>query len=302
MNNKLSHSSSHSGRRGSRERLSLRLFAVAGCFALTAPEVQAQENQLEVDVRPSVTDKSIIWSNKPKASGEGGHGKIYGIASVAEIRAGTWLIKPVDEDALVSLVLKELDRNGFREFQKGEKPDILLTVSYGRGDLTNPYIRDQGEVGGSEAPGQFSGVTPDSGNAVVQQIHGAGSDVGHANDSGATSVSITGAAAHQLFDEKSHGFEQRLQRAGYEKLYIRISAWAYPTAGKAKPKMLWKTIMCVDDPDNRDLNAVAAKMLEAGAPYFDKTIRDPEAIIFKPLAGEQVNVGTPEVVEGRRKP
>ena len=65
--------------------------------------------------------------------------------------------------------------------------------------------------------------------------------------------------------------------------------------------MLWKTIMVVDDPDHRDLNAIAEKMLEAGAPYFDKEIREPEATIFKPLPDAHVNVGTPEVVDGKTK-
>jgi hypothetical protein len=65
--------------------------------------------------------------------------------------------------------------------------------------------------------------------------------------------------------------------------------------------MLWKTVMCVDDPDHRDLNAIAAKMLEAGAPFFDKVIQDREATIFKPLPDGRVNVGTPEVVEPKSK-
>ena len=65
--------------------------------------------------------------------------------------------------------------------------------------------------------------------------------------------------------------------------------------------MLWKTVMCVDDPDHRDLNTIAAEMLEAGAPYFDKVIRDPEATIFKPLPDGRVNVGTPEVLRPRQQ-
>lgn len=269
--------------------LTLHLILAIACLATLSTPVRAQESELEVDVRPKVTDKSVMWSNKPKLPGEGGHSKVYGIAKVEEIKAGLRLVKPVNEGALVTLVLNELDRNGFREFKKGEKPDILLTVSYGRGEVQNPYIRDQGETAGGEEAGQFAGLSG-----------GSGSSAGHANDSGVMSQTITGAFSQQLVDEKSFGYEHKLQKAGFEKLYIRITAWDYPSGPKAKTKMLWKTVMVVDDPDHRDLNVVAAKMLEAGAPFFDKEIRDPEAIVMKPLLDGRVNVGTPEVVEGKR--
>ena len=253
---------------------------VIGCLQLMLTVAVAQENQLEVDVRPKVVDKSIIWSNKPKVPGEGGHGRVYGIAKVEEIKADQKLAKPVNEGELVTLVLNELDRNGFREFRQGEKPDILLTVSYGRAELQNPYIRDQGETAGDNRAGGFTGAT---------------------NDSGAPTVVITGAFAQQLIDERTPGYEAKLQKAAAEKLYIRITAWEYPSGPKGKPRMLWKTVMAVDDPDHRDLNAIAAKMLEAGAPFFDKEIREPEATIFKPLPEGHVNVGTPEVVEAKSK-
>ena len=57
------------------------------------------------------------------------------------------------------------------------------------------------------------------------------------------------------------------------------------------------TIMVVDDPDHRDLNAVAAKMLEAGAPYFGKKIKDPEVEVHQPLPEVQINVGAPKVIQ-----
>ena len=124
---------------------------------------------------------------------------------------------------------------------------------------------------------------------------------GGANDGGATTNVITGAFSQQLFDQKGHGYEQKLQKAGFEKLFIRITAWAYPSGPKGKTKMLWKAVMCVDDPDHRDLNTIAAEMVAAGAPYFDKEVREPEAEIFRPLPDGRVNVGTPEVVEPKVK-
>jgi len=82
-----------------------------------------------------------------------------------------------------------------------------------------------------------------------------------------------------------------------EKLYIRVAAWQYPTDLKARAKILWKTIMVVDDPDNRDLNILASRMLEAGAPYFDRQTVEKEISVYQPLPEGQVNVGTPRVIE-----
>jgi hypothetical protein len=43
-------------------------------------------------------------------------------------------------------------------------------------------------------------------------------------------------------------------------------------------------------------------MLEAGAPFFDKEIKDYEATIWKPLPEGHVKVGAPEVVEPAKSP
>ena len=75
----------------------------------------------------------------------------------------------------------------------------------------------------------------------------------------------------------------------------------HPKDAKTRPKMLWKTVMVVDDPDHRDLNRIAAAMLAAGAPYFDKEIREPEATVFKPIPDGRVNIGTPEVIPPKSK-
>ena len=248
---------------------------------------RAQESELEVGVRTNVVDKSITWTGKAPKTGGGGLGKIYGILSVQLVKSDQRLVKPVNENAILQLLSEELNKNGFQLYAPGTKPEIVLTVSYGRAELHNPYIRDTGEIGGDSR-----------GQALLQQP---GTGAGVSNDSGATTQVITGAFSQQLMDEKSPGYEAKLQKAGYEKLYLRVIAWAYPIDSKAKSKMLWKTTMVVDDPDHRDLNAIAQKMLEAGAPYFDKEIREPEAEIHKPLPDGRVNVGTPEVVPPKAK-
>ena len=96
---------------------------------------------------------------------------------------------------------------------------------------------------------------------------------------------------------QEHGAEAKSQKAEFEKLCIRVIAFQYLADPKARAKRLWDTIMYVDDPEHRDLNEIAAKMLEAGAPYFDKEIKEEEVDVIKPLPDGHVNVGTPEVVE-----
>jgi len=249
--------------------------------AQLAVPARAQEEQLDVGVRSSVIDTTYLWSHqKPKMPGEGGHGKVYGILSVDEVKSDQRLVKAMNKTRLVSLFMDALEANGFKQFTKGQKPDILLTLSFGRGELANPYIRDQGEVGGLPglpAPGAASFGGPQTASAPQQ--------------------TITGAMPMQLYDEKTPGWEAKLQKASFEKLYLRVTAWAYPTEPNAKPRMLWKSVMVVDDPDHRDLNQVAAKMLEAGAPYFDKQPKDKEVDVYKPLLDTRVNVGNPEVLE-----
>jgi hypothetical protein len=260
----------------------------------------AQVSELDVGVRTKITDKSNIYAGKTKANpGTGAHSKLYGILSVAEVESEQELVKPVDESMILRVLSAEMNRNGFKLPAPGQKPDILITASYGRAELQNPYIRDGGETAGDNRAGGFLGVaagTSTSGASASGPISG-----GVSNDSGAATSVITGAFAQQLMDEKTNGYQAKLQKASYEKLFIRVTGWAYPSNPKAKAKMLWKTIMVVDDPDHRDLNAVAAKMLEAGAPFFDREIKDPEVDILKPLPTGHVEVGAPEVVQPKSK-
>ena len=145
----------------------------------------------------------------------------------------------------------------------------------GRGFLSNPYQEGGGR---NETPTAASSLGAAGGRPI-----------------GAPTVSQVGTPA-RLFNGLRPGFEPKLQKAKYEKLYIRVSAWRYPTDPKAKTKQLWNTTMVVDDPDYRDINALAAKMLEAGAPFFDHEVKE-EADVYKPLPEGHVKVGAPEIVE-----
>ena len=237
---------------------------LAGSALVSVHPVRAEE-LLDVSVRAHVIDGDVKHTATKTHPGEGGHGKIYGVLAVSPIDTGEKLVKPVDANRLLEALNKKMAANGFNLVVKGKKPEILLTVSYGRAYLPNPYTRDTGQI--------TTGVdaTP--------------------------TMSINGAMPLQLYDAKTPGWESNLQKNQFEKLYIRVTAWSFPTDQQPKPKMLWKTIMVVDDPDHRDLNTAMAKMLEAGAPYFDKEPKGPEVNIYKPIPEGRVNVGTPEVVD-----
>jgi hypothetical protein len=246
----------------SRLVFALPLLLAAGCLALLTPSARAQD--VDIGVRSKVMDKDLQWGHKNGGDAEsGGHSKTFAILAIDEVKSDYKLVKPVDQENLLRQLFEQLLANGFTKYAKGTKPDILLAVSYGRGDMKNPYERDQGE-------------TPTS--------------------DGTPQMTITGAFAQQILDEKTPGYEANLQKASFEKLFIRVTAFEYPKEKGAKPKMLWKTIIVADDPDHRDLNAIAAQMLKAGAPYFDRDLKKPEVQFYQGMPEGKVNVGTPEVV------
>jgi hypothetical protein len=264
---------------GTRGVFTLTLVLATGGLSLLTPVARAQA--VDIGVRSKVMDKDLQWSHKTAAPDQGGHSKTFAILAINEVPAVERLVKPVDKENILRQLIGQLLANGFKIYAKGTKPDILLAVSYGRGDMTNPYERDAGEV-----PGDLNG--------------GGGAAGGGSPWAGITEQTILGAMPLQLYDKMTPGHETNLQKSNYEKLFIRVTAFEYPKDPKAKAKMLWKTIIVADDPDHRDLNAIAAQMLEAGAPYFDKDVKDREIDLYKPAPDGKVNVGTPEVVPPRK--
>jgi hypothetical protein len=247
----------------------------AACLAWLvwlAPAAQAQDP--DIGVRSKVMDKDLQWAHKTDSPESGGHSKTFAIVAIDEVKTDSRLIKPVDQQNILEQLYEQLLANGFKKYEKGTKPDILLAVSYGRGEMTNPYLR-----GNVPLPGEMLGPA----------LNLFGVDV----------VFLSGAVAvgQSVLDKRTPGFEAGLQKAGFEKLFIRVTAFAYPTNPKAGLKMLWKTIIVADDPDHRDLNKIAAEMLKAGAPYFDKDIKKPEIEFYHGVPKGTVNVGTPEVVQ-----
>ncbi len=192
------------------------------------------------------------------------------LARVSEEASDEKLLKPVDARALAAQVTKQLESRGFRPIGPGEKPEIIITVKYGRGQLmSNPYLDlDNLRPGDPRKVGQHSNLS-DSDRVGVQ--------------------------SHPSYV----GIEEKRQRLSMEQLIIQVRAWEYPPPAdpKEKEKLLWMTTMYVDDPNHTDLNTVAEKLLAAGAPYFDRHLeREKEKVIDTNLPEGRVEVGTPEVV------
>ncbi len=220
----------------------------------------SQEITLDIDVRSAIDRPFEGWS-KAKVKP---NGKVYGIAAVTDASGAVPLIRPVKRNEVLKHLREELGRRGFREINPDEKPEIVLTVHYGRGFLRNPYLND----------------------------------VIYNENTNPPTATIIGGIPTQLMRQKEHGFEERLQKANYEKLFIRVTAWAYQEPDtkdkkgrKAKPRYLWKTDMIVDDPANRDLNLFIKEMFAAGAPWFDREMEKEEVTVSTDIPEGEVILG-----------
>jgi hypothetical protein len=206
----------------------------------------------------------------PPGPPERGRARLYALLEVQQVKSQAQLVKPVDETRLTSRLVAALDTRGFHLADEQQTPEILLTVHYGRGWLKNPY-----RSGGGVLAVETSGLLPDYSEAQ--------------NTTGVSS---------QLMNKMSPGYEAESQKASYEKLFVRVTAWAYSTDPNARARRVWYTTMVVDDPDHRDLNEVASEMFAAGAVYFDRATEQNQVSVFIPVpsADAHVKVGTPVVV------
>lgn len=240
----------------------LGLAAVAMLAAVGARTVAAQPTDegvpLRIDVRSKVDDK---WIGFRKLRTEA-HGKRYYLALVKEVTSVEPLARPVDAAAMGRQLRAEMASQGFKEITVGEKPEIVLTVNFGRGYPRNPYTEDA----------MIDELTPGTPTSTV-------------------------VLPSQMMRQRSFDGEGRLQKAQEEKLYISVSAWQYPETKGEKPNLLWRTVIVTDNPDTRDLNLAMPSMLAAGVKYFDRTIKDGEVTINTTMPTGTVKLGPLEVIE-----
>ena len=238
----------------------------------------------EIGVRSALADPYAPVP-QPAASAEGRkQGPIYYIASIQQISGDELISPPISVKVLLRQARQALESRGFHAIEKGQRPDLVFTVEYGRDWLDNPYLD-----GTRDLP-------PMVGVSSVPPANGAGLSLEQLPHQ-----TITGAPV-QLMNQFEAGREAKIQKAESEKLYIRLNAWQYQADAKARPRLLWVTTRVVDDPDHVDLNAVSVSMLAAGAPYFGREIRDGEITIPAPVPDGHVKVGAPQVLDPLASP
>ena len=258
-------------------RLSL-IFATAclGLLASVSVSVHAQSAPgIEISVRSGIDPAEKTRRDQDPARAhdrtkQGGH--VYVLASVKEETWEVKLIKPVDALSIAKEVKRQLQKQGFREAGPKEKPDIVITVKYGRGIMPDPYINP--DFLDIKDPRKFA----------VQRV----------------GLSDDDPAAHFQTHEVFVGIDAKIAALDEEKLAIQVRAWKYPPPAdpKKKAELAWMTTMYADDPDHHDLNLIMPQLLAAGAPYFNQHLdREHPVEIDTALPDGHVNVGTPEVVE-----
>ena len=201
-------------------------------LAAAPAETTSGRRALHVEVRSSVDD---LWNGTRKKKPEL-HGKVYYVLSIGAAESEVDLKEPVDEKVLVAQLHEAMTAQGFRQMKADEKPDILLTVLYGRGYLRNPYLPDGVDEISSDVP----------------------------------TATIT--SGDQVFAQRQVGYESKRQNAQLEKLFITVRALKYPESKKEKPTRLWQTMMIVDEPGHHDLNDVAKDMFLVGVQHFDRVL------------------------------
>ena len=253
-------------------------------LAPVATLAQSSDGQVAVGVRTQLDRQKVIWdgAHSHKLENAPEHGKVYAILMIQPTQSPQKLVKPVNAAALRDELVRQLESHGYHHVLPNQRPEILLSVIYGRSWLPNPYFTDKINV---------DNMGPELKPYVADRItHEFGPD-GMVPDT-------PGLATELSIPSNSH----KATKANLEKLFILVRAFKYPPPvdPKQKPEVLWVATMFVDNPENQDLNLVIKQMLEAGAPYFDKEIPGKEVEIWKPLPEGHVKVGAPEVVESAK--
>jgi hypothetical protein len=244
---------------------------LVAAFLLLTPLARAQQGTpaLEIGVRSGI---DLNEHHKRKADvvyaqDISRHASIYLLASVSPHPSIGPLIREVNALAIAKELNRQLVAHGFRPVEPGRKPQIVITVEYGRGWLPNPYSE---------------------------------SDAGKVHNNLTNSDKFQPWPISEIFP--SLAIETKRQKAAEEKLIIQVRAWRYTPDPKDEPQLLWMTTMNVDDPDHRDLNEIYRKMLAAGAPHFDQPIDHDDEVVVTEVPEGHVKVGPVEVVKDPKLP
>ncbi len=230
------------------------LFYVACVFAVTGL-LSAAEETLDINIRTTV--------EVPKGQSIGEHPTfiMYPAVEVAAAYKLEHPVPPKTVEAAHRLIQEKLQAQGYVPVADKQRPQVLITIQYGRGYLPNPYA----------------------------------TGLARADASGGNVVSVVG-----LPDMKRYEVEREAKRqfAAEEKLFFTVAAWDFASMQQgAKRVRYWTTTMIVDDPDHRDLNGIYRQMIAAGAKYFNRRIDREEVAVPTAIREGRVEVGTPNVVD-----
>jgi hypothetical protein len=241
-----------------------------GAFAaLPGPSVTASPNELAVGIRSGVDLGHVTREQRAARLADPTHRKpVYALLWVKEAPEAEKLRQPVDARAIGEKLMQVLDAQGFRRVKPGQRPEIVIGAKFCRGYLPNPYTYKLGRE--------------EQRAVLIDNLSDSQSQVGHP----------------PLFEPMT-GLLEKGDRANLEKLILMVVAWKYPPPRNTpkEPEPLWRATMTVDDPNHRDLNVVAGKMLEAGAPFFDRELAEPEVTVSQPLPAGHVKLGEAKVIE-----
>ena len=244
-----------------------RFLPLLAAILLLSPLARSQENttNLDIGVRSGIDldEHHRRKADAVYAKDISRHASIYLLASVMPHPSIGSLIREVNALAIAKELNRQLEAHGFRQVEPGQKPQVVITVEYGRGWLPNPYSDD---------------------------------DAGKVHNNLTNSDKFHPWPISEIFPSLSN--EMNRQKADEEKLIIQVRAYRYTPDPKEDPQLLWMTTMNVDDPDHRDLNEIYQKMLAAGAPHFDQPIdHDHEVIVVDQVPEGHVKVGPVEVIK-----
>lgn len=240
--------------------------------------VQAQEPDLNINIRTTV--------EIPVTKSLGPH-PTFGLMPAVEVAAAEKLVRPVADQTLVAvhrMLQEKLETQGYVGVTGKTRPEILITIQYGRGYLPNPYTLgmtvSDGQASGGAAGGLEKGPT-------------AGAD----KMTGETGRTVVLRGPMNYMRRRESGFEGKMQSANQEKLFFTIIAWNFASMQKgAKRVRYWTTTILVDDPDHRDLNQIHDQMIAAGAEFFNRKTDREEAEISTRIRDGRVEIGTPRVI------
>jgi hypothetical protein len=238
------------------------LISAAFLAALLPPARAVYVKEITVGVRADVEWQGAHKLTAAEIQAAKEHQRIYVIAEVKQIASPENMVRPVDARAVAAELKKGLAKGGYREARPDQRPEIFFIVFYGRGWLPNPYAE---------------GLAPAANGIEFSPDH-----------------------KHAMRERLEPNFEEKLQRANNEKLFVSVSALKFPAQAGEKPQRLWKTVMVVDDPDHRDLNAVLPAMFDAGVSFFGQRMEQDEAEVAKPLPEGRVELGTPTIIEDKK--